>query len=39
MLESLILLLIGAFIGWTFPQPEWAKLLQDKILVLFKKEE
>ncbi len=38
MLESLILLLVGAFIGWSFPQPEWAKTLQAKIMGLFKKE-
>ncbi len=24
--------LIGAFIGWNFPQPWWAKYIQDKIM-------
>jgi hypothetical protein len=37
MVESLFLILIGAFIGWSFPQPEWAKTLQSKFLGLFKK--
>ncbi len=25
-------ILVGAFIGWAFPQPEWAKQLQEKVL-------
>ena len=28
---SLFLVLIGAFIGWNFPQPWWAKYIQKKI--------
>lgn len=37
MFETLILILIGAFIGWHFPQPMWAKLLEEKIKSLIKK--
>lgn len=29
--------LIGAFIGWNFPQPAYAKWAQDKIVGLFRK--
>jgi hypothetical protein len=37
MLETLFWLVVGAFIGWNFPQPEFAKNMQDKIRSLFKK--
>ena len=37
MLSSIILLAIGAFIGWNFPQPDFAKAIQAKILDLFRK--
>jgi hypothetical protein len=37
MLETLFYLAVGAFIGWNFPQPEFAKTLQSKIVALFKK--
>lgn len=33
---SLLWLLIGAFIGWSFPQPMWAKVLQAKVVEMFK---
>lgn len=36
MLNSIIFLLIGAFIGWNLPQPIWAKNLQEKILKIYK---
>jgi len=39
MLESLLFLVIGAFIGWNFPQPEFAKNLQEKIKGFFNKEQ
>jgi len=39
MIESIILILIGAFIGWHFPQPSWAVALEDKVKGLFKKGE
>jgi hypothetical protein len=37
MLETIFWLLLGAFIGWNFPQPDFAKAIQAKILGLFKK--
>ncbi len=30
-------ILIGAFIGWNFPQPWWAKYIQEKIVEKFTK--
>lgn len=38
MLETLFLLLVGAFIGWHFPEPFWAKTVKEKILSLVKKD-
>ena len=32
MLETLFWLVVGAFIGWNFPQPDYAKSIQAKIL-------
>jgi hypothetical protein len=32
MLETLLWISIGAFIGWNFPQPSYAKTLQEKYL-------
>jgi hypothetical protein len=34
---TLIVLLIGMFIGWNLPQPAWARAIQDKISGLFNK--
>lgn len=36
MLETLFWLALGAFIGWNFPQPEFAKKIQIKISAAFK---
>jgi len=36
MIEAIIFILIGAFIGWNLPQPQWAKSTQSKILNFFK---
>lgn len=38
MLEALFWLVIGAFIGWNFPQPQFAKNLETKIKSVFKKD-
>lgn len=38
MLDTLFWLAVGAFVGWNFPQPEFAKTVQAKILSLFKKD-
>jgi hypothetical protein len=37
MLEVLFWFAVGALIGWNFPQPEFAKVLQAKLMGLFKK--
>ena len=31
MLDTLLWIAVGAFIGWNFPQPFWAKIIQEKI--------
>jgi hypothetical protein len=35
MLEAIFWILIGAFIGWNLPQPEWAKQVEEKIKDFF----
>jgi len=37
MLETIFWLLLGAFVGWNFPQPDFAKAIQSKIMGFFKK--
>lgn len=37
MLDTIILLLVGAFIGWHFPEPAWAKVIKAKVLSMIKK--
>jgi hypothetical protein len=32
MIELLIAVLIGAFIGWHVPQPSWARQIEDKVV-------
>ena len=36
MLEKLLWLIVGAFIGWNFPQPDFAKNIQEKLSALIK---
>lgn len=36
MLVEIILVLVGAFVGWNLPQPAWAKKLQDKVVTWWK---
>ena len=31
MLDTLLWIAVGAFVGWNFPQPFWAKMIQEKI--------
>ncbi len=38
MLETLFWILVGAFIGWNIPQPQYAKELQEKIKSLIQKD-
>jgi hypothetical protein len=33
-MSTIITLLIGMFIGWNLPQPDWARALQDKVMDL-----
>lgn len=35
MLDTLLLIAIGAFIGWNFPQPFWAVWVQNKITTMW----
>lgn len=35
MLETIFWIAVGALIGWNFPQPQFAKNLQAKLLSLF----
>ena len=39
MLEAIFWILVGAFVGWHFPQPEWAKALEAKVRSLFASKE
>ena len=36
-MTTILVFILGAFIGWNFPQPDFAKAIQTKILDLFKK--
>ena len=36
MLETLFWFALGAFVGWNFPQPNFAKTIQAKVLGMFK---
>jgi hypothetical protein len=35
MLESLFWFVLGAFLGWNFPQPSFAKTIQAKAMAMF----
>jgi len=35
MMETVFWILVGAFIGWNFPQPGWARAVQSKIIDFF----
>jgi len=38
MLDTIFWILLGAFVGWNFPQPFWAKMIQEKIQSMINKE-
>lgn len=38
MIEAILYIVLGAFIGWNFPQPAYAKEIQAKIKALFVKQ-
>ena len=35
-MSTIITLLIGMFIGWNLPQPDWARAIQGKAVQLLK---
>jgi hypothetical protein len=37
MLDTLLWVAVGAFVGWNFPQPFWAKAIQAKIAEMISK--
>jgi hypothetical protein len=37
MLDILFWIAIGAFVGWHFPEPIWAKMVKEKVLGMLKK--
>jgi hypothetical protein len=37
MTNTVLLVLIGAFIGWNLPQPIWAKWIQSKVTSILNK--
>lgn len=39
MLDTIFWLAIGAFVGWNFPQPQFAKNIQAKVMAIFTKKE
>ena len=36
MLDIILWIAVGAFVGWNFPQPFWAQAVQAKIVALIK---
>lgn len=39
MLDIILWILLGAFIGWHIPEPTWAKVVKEKLLSLFSKKQ
>jgi hypothetical protein len=39
MLDTLLWIAVGAFIGWNFPQPAWARAVQAKIQAIVAKKQ
>jgi hypothetical protein len=37
MLDIILWIVVGAFIGWNFPQPWWARSIQERIVGFFNK--
>jgi len=36
MMDMIIYIIIGMFIGWNLPQPLYAKFIQDKVLTIIR---
>jgi hypothetical protein len=36
MLDIIFWIAVGAFVGWNFPQPFWARAIQEKIASMIK---
>ena len=36
MMDTILMILLGMFIGWNIPQPAYAKFIQDKVLGFFR---
>lgn len=39
MLEAILFVVLGVFVGWAFPQPAWAKSMFDAVKGWFTSEE
>lgn len=37
MLDIVLWILVGAFIGWHIPEPTWARIIKEKALSFFSK--
>jgi len=37
MLDVLFWIAVGAFVGWHFPEPAWAKIIKAKLIGMFSK--
>jgi hypothetical protein len=37
MLDTIFWIAVGAFVGWNFPQPVWARAIQAKIQTVLTK--
>lgn len=35
-MSTILVLIIGIFIGWNLPQPAWARTIQDKLLEMIR---
>jgi hypothetical protein len=35
-MSTLLILIIGIFIGWNLPQPAWARNMQDRLVELMR---
>lgn len=36
MFDIIFWVVVGLLIGWSWPQPAWAKYLQDRLVIWFK---